>query len=202
MTNSPTAEPALNGPGTASDGLRARVLNGLAWKAGSQVLLQIARFAVAIVLARLLAPEEWGIAAMVLVVRARSSSSAKRSRHRVDSTARHHRRGPVDRVLDRDRCRGGADRAGIALAGPLAHFYDEPKVKPLFAVLSLSFVVAALGTTQSALLLRDMDYRRLELRRIAAGIVSSAIAIALPLRASVRGRSSGSRSPTRAARQP
>ena len=69
--------------------------------------------------------------------------------------------------------------AGIALAGPLARFYGEPEVKPLFAVLSLSFVVAALGTTQSALFLRAMDYRRLELRRIAAGVVSSAIAIAI-----------------------
>ena len=148
--------------------------------AGSQVLLQIARFAVAIVLARLLAPEEFGIAAMVLV----ASGAIILFGDSALGTALIQRRVITDADRSTVFWTGAAvgvalTAAGIALAGPLARFYDEPKVEPLFAVLSLSFVIAALGTTQSALLLRDMDYRRLELRRVAAGIVSSAIAIAL-----------------------
>ena len=51
----------------ASDGIGSRILSGLAWKAGSQITLQITRMAVALVLARLLAPHDWGLAAMVLV---------------------------------------------------------------------------------------------------------------------------------------
>ena len=46
--------------------LGARIRSGLAWKAGSQITLQITRVVVALVLARLLAPSEWGVAAMVL----------------------------------------------------------------------------------------------------------------------------------------
>ena len=41
--------------------------SGVAWKAGSQITLQISRMVVALVLARLLAPDDWGLAAMVLV---------------------------------------------------------------------------------------------------------------------------------------
>src|SRR4051794_14805870 len=47
--------------------LRRRVLRGLAWGAASQVILQISRIVVAVILARLLAPHDYGVAAMVLV---------------------------------------------------------------------------------------------------------------------------------------
>ena len=50
-----------------SSELRALVLRGLAWKAASQLFLQGSRVAVAVVLARLLAPHDFGLAAMVLV---------------------------------------------------------------------------------------------------------------------------------------
>ena len=52
---------------TASDAIGSRILSGLAWKAGSQLTLQISRMVVALILARLLAPDDWGLAAMVLV---------------------------------------------------------------------------------------------------------------------------------------
>ena len=37
-------------------------------------------------------------------------------------------------------------------------------MQPLFAALSLSFVVASIGTTQTALLTREMSFRALEMR--------------------------------------
>ncbi len=69
--------------------------------------------------------------------------------------------------------------AGVGLSWPLAHLYGEPAVQPLFAVLSVSFVLTALGTTQGALLIRDMRFRSLELRTLAASTASVAVAIAL-----------------------
>src|SRR5688572_22850111 len=47
--------------------MRSRILNGLAWKVISQVFGQLSRIAVAVILARLLTPHEYGLAAMVLV---------------------------------------------------------------------------------------------------------------------------------------
>jgi O-antigen/teichoic acid export membrane protein len=67
--------------------------------------------------------------------------------------------------------------AGIALAGPVARFYGEPDVEPLLAALSLSFVVTSLGSTQSALLVRELDFRRLELRMMAATLAGAAVGI-------------------------
>jgi O-antigen/teichoic acid export membrane protein len=65
--------------------------------------------------------------------------------------------------------------AGLALAGPVASFYGEPAVRGLMAAMSLSFVVTALGATQRALLTREMDFRRLELRTI-LGVVAGGAA--------------------------
>ena len=70
---------------------------------------------------------------------------------------------------------------GIALAGPLAGFYGEPEIKPLFAALSVGFLVSALGTTQPALFLRDMQFRVFELRQIAATIVGAIVGIGIAL---------------------
>ena len=71
--------------------------------------------------------------------------------------------------------------AGIGLSDPLARFYGEAEVAPLFAVLSVSFLVNALGTTQQALLVRDMRFRRLELRQIAATVAGAVVGIAVAL---------------------
>ena len=51
----------------ALPGLRGRVLRGLAWKAASQIFRQLSRVVVVVILARLLEPADYGLAAMVLV---------------------------------------------------------------------------------------------------------------------------------------
>ena len=51
----------------------------------------------------------------------------------------------------------------------------------LMLVLSIGFFITALGTTQSALLARDMEFRRLELRQIAATLVGAVAGITIAL---------------------
>jgi O-antigen/teichoic acid export membrane protein len=163
-----------------TDSIGSRIRSGVAWKAGSQLTLQVTRMAVALVLARLLAPHDWGLAAMVLVF----SGFAVVFTDSALGTALIQRRV----VLEEDRATVFWSSAviglalmlvGIGLADPLARFYGEAEVAPLFAVLSVSFLVNALGTTQQALLVRDMRFRRLELRQIAATIVGAVAGIAV-----------------------
>lgn len=166
-----------------SDGIRSRVLRGLAWKAGSQMLLQISRMVVALVLARLLAPHDWGLAAMILVfsgfvvvftdsalggalVQRRDLTEADRST--VFWTS-----GAIGAVLM---------LGGIALAGPLAAFYGEPKVEPLFAVLSISFLVNALRTTHTAVLVRELRFAKLESAQMASTLVGAVVGVTIAVK--------------------
>ena len=165
-----------------SDGLGARIRSGIAWKAASQITLQLTRIMVALVLARLLTPHDWGLAAMVLVF----SGFIVVFTDNALGTALIQRR----ELKDGDRSTVFWFSAGIgvllalvgiALAGPLASFYGEDEVRWLFVALSCGFVVSALGTTQMALLVREMQFRRLELRQIAATLTGATVGIGLAL---------------------
>lgn len=165
--------------GTAAT-ISSRILSGVAWKAGSQVTLQLTRMTVALILARLLAPDDWGLAAMVLVFSGfvvvftdNALGTALIQRRELDE-------GDRSTVFWVSAGLGGALAVvGFAAAEPLAAFYGEPEVRWLFVALSVGFLVSALGTTQMALLVREMQFRKLELRQIAATVTGAAAGITI-----------------------
>jgi O-antigen/teichoic acid export membrane protein len=156
------------------------VLRGLAWKTGSRIVFESSKLVVGIVLARLLSPLSYGIAGMVLVIVAFEPALAGAA---------------VASLLVRKREVDEEDRStvfwtcvaigctatvsGIALSWPVARFYGEPRVQPLFAVLSLMFAISSLGSTHAHLLVREMNFRSLELRAMAGALVGGALALAL-----------------------
>jgi O-antigen/teichoic acid export membrane protein len=160
--------------------MRTRVLRGVAWKVISQVFGQGWQTVVVIVLARLLFPEDYGLAAMVLVFAAvvpvfsdLALGAALVQRRDLTESDR-------STVFWTSVAIGAAfTLLGIAVSWPLAEFFGEPQVQPLLAVLSVSFVVTALGSTQRALLTRAMNFRSLEMRMMAGSFAAGLAAIAL-----------------------
>jgi O-antigen/teichoic acid export membrane protein len=159
------------------------VLRGLAWKGASQILLQGSRLVVAVILARLLSPDEYGLAAMALVLAslvivfsdvALGAAIVQRPQLSEEDKSTAFWTSVGVGVL----CTVG----GIALSGVLAGIYGTQSVQPLFAVLSLSFVITSLAATHEALLVREMDFRRLELRMMVATAVGAAVGITLALK--------------------
>jgi O-antigen/teichoic acid export membrane protein len=158
--------------------LRARVLRGVAWKTASRALLESSKLVVGVLLARLLTPHDFGIAGMVLVFAgivpifsglALGSALVQRPElTEADRSTAFWTGIGLGTVLT---------VAGIAAAGPIAGFYHQPAVRPLFAALSLSFLLTSLGMTHGQLLVRDLDYRRLELRTMAGTLAGAAAGI-------------------------
>jgi O-antigen/teichoic acid export membrane protein len=160
--------------------MQTRVLSGLRWVVASSAILQITRAVVAIVLARMLSPSDYGIAVLVLVF---ASLVLVFSDLALGAAV-------VQRevLTDDDRSTAfwvsvGAGlvfmSAGLALAGPIANLYGQPAVEPLCRVLSLSFLISSLQVIPEALMLREMRFRALELRMMTATLVGGAIAIAI-----------------------
>jgi O-antigen/teichoic acid export membrane protein len=165
------AEPAVG---------RRQVLAGISWKALSAIVLQGTNIVTTFILLRILSPDEFGLAAMVLVL-----SSVILLFADVGLGAALIQRETID---ERDRSTAFWISASIGLALTLAVFlgaglvadaYGQPKVEPLLRVFSVEFVLAALGTTQSSLLMRAMRFRALELRSIVAALVGAATAIVI-----------------------
>jgi O-antigen/teichoic acid export membrane protein len=158
--------------------IRSKVVQGLAWTGMSQVALQITRLAVAVVIARLLTPAEYGLAAMALVF---SSLVLVFSDFALGAALIQRKT-----LTEADRSTAfwtmaatgvGFCVLGVALSGPVASLYDEPDAQPLLAGLSVSFLITALGATHQSLLLREMSFRRLELLTMAGGLAGGGGAI-------------------------
>ncbi|MCW3001747.1 MAG: flippase family protein [Conexibacter sp.] len=159
-----------------SGSLRGQVFRGLAWKALSQIVGQGGRLAVAVVLARLLSPRDFGLAGMVLVFSSLVLVFSDMA---------------LGAALVQRKALSENDRAtafwtsvaagvlftliGVAVAGPVAHFYGEPDVRLLLVVLSSTFLISSIATTHEALLVRDMQFRAVELR-VMVGMLCGAAA--------------------------
>ena len=162
--------------------LGARVQSGVAWKAISQVLLQVSRMIVALVVAHLLSPHEWGVAAMVMVVVGFMVAITDNALGPALVQKPNLTEEDKSTVLWLNVTLGILLAVvGTALAGPLANFYHEPEVRPLFIAASFGFLVSCLGATHSALLMRAMHFRQLELRQIIATVIGGAAGVTIAL---------------------
>ena len=162
--------------------LRSQVMQGLGWKAFSQISVQVMALVTTIFIAHLLTPSEVGLVAMATVF---SALALILSDLALGAAL-------VQRETLTEEDRSSAfwlnvgfglvlTLAGVALAGPIANLYGEPEVEPLFQVISITFLLAALGTTQNALLIRDMRFRSLEVRSVVSTGLAGAVAIALAI---------------------
>jgi O-antigen/teichoic acid export membrane protein len=160
--------------------LRSLVVSGVLWGIGTNIVIQIVRIGFAIALARFLTPHEYGLATMALVFSAIVYAFLDLSLG-IGLIQR-----PAITEADRSTVFWSTvalgltmTAGGIALSGPIAAFFGEPEVQPLLIALSPSLAIGALGATHSALLQRQMAFRRLNLLIAAATLTGGAIGVAL-----------------------
>jgi O-antigen/teichoic acid export membrane protein len=160
--------------------LKGLVVRGVGWMMTAQVAVQILALVTSVVVARFLGPREVGLAAEALVF---GSLALLIVDFGIGSAI-------IQRPALSEDDRSTAFWAGVALgvvtmlfgiglSWPIASVYGEPRVQPLFAVLSVSFLFTAPGIVQGALLTRELKFRSLELRKIAATTASTAVAVTL-----------------------
>ncbi len=160
--------------------IRSRVLRGLGWVIGSQIGLQLARAVSAIAIARMLTPDEYGLAALALVfsslVLIFSDMALGAALLQRKVLTEHDRSTAFWAMIG-----GGAlfSLVGVAISGPVAQLYGEPEAQPLLAALSATFFISALGATQQMLMLRDMDFRRVEVIPAIGVVLGGAGGVAL-----------------------
>lgn len=164
------------------DDLKNRAVTGVTWLVFAQISGEILRFVVAVILARILTPDEFGLIGMVLVF----SGFAKLFNDMGFSAA-------LVQKLDVQQIHyssvfwlsilaGFFMMALLFLAAPLlAWFFDEPKLIPLAQVISLEFLLGSLVIVQRARFTRNMDFRVLAIVQVVAAAVAGALGIAMAL---------------------
>jgi O-antigen/teichoic acid export membrane protein len=165
-----------------ADDLRGKVRRGVGWKLLNVTLGQGSEIVISIVLAHLLLPHDFGLAGLAIAF-----SGIPLQFTDLGLGAALVRTKTITEE-DRSTVFWACVVAGTVLmlvgvgASPLiAGFFSNPRVMPMFAVLSTSFLFLSLGQTQSALLTREMSFRSLELRNIAATLVGALAALVVAL---------------------
>jgi O-antigen/teichoic acid export membrane protein len=168
-------------PGAPAD-LRARVVQGLGWKLATQILTQGSRTVVGVLLAHLLSPHDYGLAAMALVFTALAPLFTDLSL----GAALVQR--PVITEVDRSTAFWTTAAAslsttaiGIAVSPLVADFFNTPAVGPLFAVTSITFSLSGLSATQFALLNREMAFKSLQIREMVAVLAAAVVGVVVAL---------------------
>ena len=147
-----------------------------------RVVNAVFQFGSVLVLARLLAPEDYGLVGMVLAITGFAtlfvdlgSREAIARQERVTATE-------VSALFWMTLGMGcGLTLLLSAIAPLIARFYGEPRLTNITVVSSLVFVTSSLACQHQALMRRAMMFQRLASIEVAAGILSGALSILMAL---------------------
>lgn len=170
--------PAEGPPPPPNGGLAGSVTGGVKWTAGAQAVVQALVLMRAVVLARLLAPEEFGkfalITAFFTVATLLSESGL--------GAALIQR--PVLRAVDLDTVFwlqfGLALASGglLASSGPaIASVFNEPELRDYASFLGVTVALSTWTSVHWALLQRDMRFRAIAIREVIATTLGIAVAV-------------------------
>ena len=163
--------------------LRAKSVRGataLAFGSGGEMVV---RFVSIVVLARLLMPEDFGLIGIVTALTAIAGmfsglglSTATVQRHEIN-----HRQ--VTNLFWINLTIGVTLGAAFCMLSPLiAAFYEDARLTPIILVMSTTFLWGSCTVQHEALMIRQMQQPRTAAIRLAASVVSVAVAIVLAAR--------------------
>ena len=164
------------------ENLAAQTVCGAAWSTVSIVGQRGLSLLSTLVFARLLAPSAFGLLGMAMVLTAAMSSFKDLG----TAAALIQRKELNDRLASTlfwTNALIGVIGAGfiVVVAPTVATLYREPKVAPVLAALSISFLINNLSVVQRAVLARAMLFRHLSVIQLLASAASAVIGIVLAL---------------------
>lgn len=162
--------------------LRQQALSGMRWTAFASSGRQALQFVIAIILARLLSPYEFGLVGMIFVFTSFAAlfselgfTAALVQRKSITEAHR-------SSVFWANMGAGLALTLLMAAAAPLiARFYDEPALVPITTLIAFNFVLGALNDVQAAILQREMNFRVIAIAEVGGTLVGGVVAIGMAL---------------------
>lgn len=162
--------------------IRPATASALRWSILGEAATRIASPVVLLVLAALLSPEDFGVvaAATVVIALAQALSEAGLGRAIVQRQDRVHDAATTGFWMNLAFALLLA--AALVFCAPaIARFFDAPDVAPVTAVLALQLPLAALGTIHTALLQRELAFRRIFFARLASATLPALVSVPMAL---------------------
>jgi teichuronic acid exporter len=160
--------------------LRSRVLTGVFWTGGARIVSQAWTWVITIVVIRLLAPSDYGLLAMATVFTAFFALLAEGGIAAALVRAPRLDDGMLRRAFGAIIVINCALFLLQAAAAPLAaRLFGEERLAPIVTVLGLQYLVMIFTAIPSALLSRELDFKRASVMALLASICGSLISLML-----------------------
>ena len=163
--------------------LRERAINGVIWSATQTWGVRVISFLVMITLARLVAPEAFGLVAYATVFIAFAQIFVNQGLGdaivQFSQISREH----LDTAFWASLLTGGLlTLISFFASNAIASLFREPQLVSIIRWLSPIFFLSALSSVQQAILRRKLAFKSLTVRSLAANLFSSVIAVIMALR--------------------
>ena len=157
---------------------RNKTISGVIWKAMESGGYQAIRFVISVVLARMLSPENYTTLALLLifvnfadVLVKRGFSTALVQRKDADNL-------DFSSVLWISLALAAVFYVVLFFAAPsIAVFYEEPLITPALRVVSVMLFTGAYNSVQSAIIQRNLEFRKLSIATLGATFLSGVVGI-------------------------
>jgi len=159
---------------------RQQTRHAVIWSALDVFMRQGVQFAVLVVLARLLAPEDFGLIAMLALFVSVAGIFIDGGMSSALIQRQHSSRSDESTIFFFNLGMGAAMAALICLGAPwISAFFGQPLLESLAYALAFSLVLNAMGAIHTTLLTREMDFRTLGKIGAVSSLLSGVLAIAL-----------------------
>jgi len=160
--------------------LRTKIIKSTFWYTGTRVWIQVVSWTVTLLLARTLAPEDYGLFAMAFSI---ITLMELFQEFGVGVTIVQRPSFSARQINTMFWALFAASVVIVALtfviARPVASFYDEPRLTWIIRVLSLIFLSNSLGTIPYSLLTKEIDFRKRSVAEALGVVVSCGISLVL-----------------------
>lgn len=162
--------------------VRKRLATGSAWIAGSRLTVNLLALISSLLLARLLAPEDFGLVAIATSILAIINSATELS---LGEALLQHRNPTMNHFHSAWTLQAGRNLllaiAIVVAAVPTAAAFNDPRLVPLMMVLAIGVFAQGLGNPRSVMMMRDLVFWQQFMMQVGAKLVGLIVSISIAL---------------------
>jgi O-antigen/teichoic acid export membrane protein len=162
--------------------MKLKVLTALRWIAVARFAGQICSWAITIYVIRILSPDDYGLIAMASVLIGLATLANELGFIPALIQAKNVSDYLVRQVFGVVLVSNALVFLGVLMAAPyLAMFFEEDRLTPIAQVLAVTLLISALSAVPSAMLQRDIRFKRISVAEFSATIVSGLATLTLAI---------------------
>jgi O-antigen/teichoic acid export membrane protein len=162
--------------------LKARAVSGIKWNSIGEAGRLLISFAVSVVLARLLTPKDFGLIAMLLIFQEIANAFINSGLNAPLIQNRDISQVDCSTIFYFNLGVGSLSYLLLVVCAPqIASFYGEPQLKDLIKYFGLAFLIHSAGNVQAGLLLRDLNYRSVNIVLLIGVSLSGFVAVSMAI---------------------